>query len=53
MIREVKRSEIDVLCELSRQTFIETFAAVIRQKICKIMSINPTCRSVELVKSSD
>ncbi|MBM6936895.1 GNAT family N-acetyltransferase, partial [Enterococcus cecorum] len=28
MIREVKRSEIDVLCELSRQTFIETFAAV-------------------------
>ena len=28
MIREVKSSEIDVLCELSRQTFIETFAAV-------------------------
>lgn len=28
MIREVKSSEIEVLCELSRQTFIETFAAV-------------------------
>ena len=28
MIREVKRSEIDVLCEVSRQTFSETFAAV-------------------------
>lgn len=28
MIREVKRSEIDVLCEVSRQTFFETFAAV-------------------------
>ena len=28
MIREVKSSEIDVLCEVSRQTFIETFAAV-------------------------
>ena len=51
MIREVKSSEIDVLCELSRQTFIETFAAVNTPKDLQDYVNNPNLQKWELVKA--
>ena len=51
MIREVKSSEIDVLCELSRQTFIETFAAVNTPKDLQDYVNNPHLQKWELVKA--